>query len=324
MSSCKKESNSPANTNPDLSTVSTDSVKAITFYSASILSTVLKEGKSAVTGMGIAYGKNPNPTVVADKNVPYASFGVGTFITVLDDLESGTTYYVRAYATNSAGTSYGNEIAFNTKAQSLFNPNMTYGTVSDNNGNTYKTIQIGTQTWMAENLRTTKYRNGDPIPSLDDEYYWYQTSSGAFAENELYNWYAVVDSRNLCPVGWHVPSDAEWKTLEIFLGMSAADADLEGSRGTAQNIGGKLKSTSSSWFSPNIGATNESGFSGLPGKSRLLYGYRETLGYSGYWWSSTENSTTKAWGRDLNYSDGNSDRFASKKQSGLRVRCLRD
>jgi uncharacterized protein (TIGR02145 family) len=263
--------------------------------------------------MGIAYGKKSNPTVVADKNVPYASFGVGTFRTYLEDaLESGTTYYVRAYATNAAGTAYGNEITFNTLPQSLFNPNLTYGTMSDNDGNTYKTIQIGTQTWMAEDLRTTKYRNGDPIPTLDNEFDWYQTSSDA-RTGGLYNWFAVADSRNLCPAGWHVPSDGEWTTLENFLGgVSVA--------------GGKMKTTTgwNDYNGQNGNGTNESGFSGLPGGYRGDNGTYFAIGNYGGWWSSTEYSAMFAWYRYLFYGDGYSGRGNNYEPLGLSVRCLRD
>ncbi len=322
LSSCKKDSNTPSN--PDLATVSTDRVEAITWYSATVVSTVSKEGKSAVTGMGIAYGKNPNPTVVADKNIPYAGFSVGTFSTVLDDLETGTTYYVRAYATNSSGTSYGNQQTFNTVARSIFNSNLTYGTMSDNDGNTYKTIVIGTQTWMAENLKTTKYRNGDPITTNLSDSAWLVSTGGAYAVydnnpqnnsiyGKLYNWYAVVDSRNLCPTGWHVPSDAEWTTLVNFLGGSGV-------------AGGKLKSTSSLWTAPNTGATNESGFSGLPGGGRGNYGAYVIIGNNGDWWSSTElnSNNNNAWGRSLFSGGGGSGRYYGGKRTGFSVRCLRD
>jgi uncharacterized protein (TIGR02145 family) len=325
LSSCKKDSNTPSNVNPDLATVSTDSVKGIKFYSATVVSTVLKEGKAAVTGMGIAYGKNPNPTVVADKNVPYASFGVGKFNTYLNSLESGTTYYVRAYATNAVGTAYGNQITFNTNLKSLLNPNLTYGTMSDIEGNSYKTIVIGTQTWMAENLKTTKYRNGDAILTNLSSTDWELSTSGACANyynnasnnttyGKLYNWYAVVDSRNLCPVGWHIPSDVEWTTLENYLGGSAI-------------AGGKLKSTSSLWSEPNTGVTNESGFSGLPGGNHRGNGSFDpffNIRYTGYFWSSSEYSSINSWARVLDYYRDNSGRSNYIKQSGFSVRCIKD
>jgi uncharacterized protein (TIGR02145 family) len=209
------------------------------------------------------------------------------------------------------------------------------GSVTDIDGNTYQTVQIGTQTWMAENLKTTKYRNGDPIPTNLTDAAWNAATTGAYAiynndafnnttYGKLYNWYAVTDSRNLCPVGWHVPTDTEWKTLEIFLGMSTADADLTGGRGNAENVGGKLKSTSILWTAPNTGATNESGFSGLPGGLRDGNGSYYYIGFYGYWWSSTESSTADAWSRYLLYFNGSSHRYYYGKHYGFSVRCLRD
>jgi uncharacterized protein (TIGR02145 family) len=129
----------------------------------------------------------------------------------------------------------------------------------------------------------------------------------------LYNWYAVADSRNLCPAGWHVPSDTEWTTLETFLGGDSAI-----------NVGGKMKAVSSLWNPPNTGATNESGFSGLPGGNRSLDGTYSFIGNDGYWWSSTEFLTTVAWYRSLYYGNGNSFRNYNFKQVGFSVRCLRD
>ena len=321
VSSCKKDSNTPSNVNPDLATVSTDSVKGITFYSALVVSTVLKEGKSAVTGMGVAYGKNPNPTVVADKNVPYTSFGVGTFSTVLDDLESGTTYYVRAYATNAAGTAYGNQLVLNTLEISLFNPNLTYGTMTDIDGNTYKTIKIGSQTWMAENLKTTKYRNGESISTSLSEGAWAATTGGAYAIYEddtannttygkLYNWYAVDDSRNLCPVGWHVPSDAEWTTLQNYLGGSSL-------------AGAKLKSTSYLWDPYNKEATNMSGFSGLPAGLRVNeFGVYSAIRSDGFWWCSSDSLSKYV--RLMYNTDAVLNYPNSDKRYGLSVRCIKD
>jgi uncharacterized protein (TIGR02145 family) len=313
FASCKKDTNNPSNTNPDLATVSTDSVKGITFYSALVVSTVSKEGKSAVTGMGIAYGKNPNPTVVGDNNIPLAKFGVGTFTTNLSNLERGSNYYVRAYATNAAGTAYGNQLSFTT-ATSL-NP-------VDVDGNIYTAVTIGTQVWMKENLKVSKFRNGDPIPTNLSNSAWQNTKAGAYAiyndnasnietYGKLYNWYAVVDSRNLCPLGWHVPSDGEWATLENYLGGASV-------------AGGKLKSTSSLWTSPNTGATNESGFSGLPGGLRNYDGNYYLIGNDGYWWSSPENSSSFAWYQGLSYDNSSSYRYYDQEQSGFSVRCLKD
>jgi uncharacterized protein (TIGR02145 family) len=208
------------------------------------------------------------------------------------------------------------------------------GSVTDLDGNTYETVTIGTQVWMKENLKVSKYRNGDAIPTNLSNSAWQNTSSGANAiydnnpvnnsiYGKLYNWYSVADSRGLCPVGWHVPSDAEWKTLEISLGMIVADANLIGDRGIAQNVGGKLKSASL-WNNPNTSATNESGFSGLPGGFRDNSGEYEYFGGNGYLWSSTETSTANAWFRNLNSNTGDSHRDTNGGRFGFSVRCLKD
>jgi uncharacterized protein (TIGR02145 family) len=205
--------------------------------------------------------------------------------------------------------------------------------LTDIEGNLYNTVIIGNQIWMKENLKTSKYLNGEPITTNLNNTDWQNTTSSAFsiynndaANNtnygKLYNWYAVVDPRGLCPLGWHVPSDAEWKTLEISLGMSTADADLSGSRGGAQNVGGKMKSVSSLWQSSNTGATDESGFSGLPGGYRNNQGTFSNIRLFAYWWSSTELSST---GRSLNWGSPSSSRLnGSPKSNGYSVRCLKD
>ena len=194
-------------------------------------------------------------------------------------------------------------------------------TITDIDGNVYNTVTIGTQVWMKENLKVSKYRNGDAIPTDLDTAAWSTTSSGAYAiynndaanniiYGKLYNWYAVADSRNLCPVGWHVPSDGEWTILENFLGGASI-------------AGGKMKAVSNLWLSPNTGATNESGFSGLPSGYRYTNGSYYGVGFGG-WWSSTESSSSEAWYRNLDYGSGVSGRNFNYKQYGFSVRCLRD
>ena len=195
-------------------------------------------------------------------------------------------------------------------------------TVKDIDGNTYKTVKIGEQVWMAENLKVTRYRNGEAIPTILSDDAWKNTSNGAYAiyDNEaaanktygkLYNWYAVKDSRGLCPEGWHVPMDAEWTQLENF---------LEGE----DIAGGKMKAVSHLWKLPNQGATNASGFLGLPGGIRDDDGSYDAIGYYGYWWSSSEYSSSDAEYRLLYYSNGYSRWRFSTKSCGFSVRCLRD
>jgi uncharacterized protein (TIGR02145 family) len=191
------------------------------------------------------------------------------------------------------------------------------------NGYTYSSIVLGNgQEWMAENLRTTSYSNGDPIPNVIDATQWGNLTSGAYAYynndsqyetpyGNLYNWYTVNDSRNLCPTGWHVPSDTEWSVLTDYLGGETI-------------AGGKMKSLSTQyWASPNANATNEINFSGLPGGNRTDFGFNY-IGYYGYWWSSTEYTSGVSWFRQLSYNDVNVGRNAQYKDHGISVRCLKD
>ena len=158
----------------------------------------------------------PVPTIADNKTSD--GTGVGSFISLLTGLTAGGFYYIRAYATNSVGTTYGSEISFTTKKQ-----------VTDFEGNVYHTITIGSQVWMVENLKTKKYSNGDPIPNVVGSTAWTNLKSGAYCDYDnnasnsavygrLYNWYAVNDSRNIAPAGWHVPISTEWLGLEYFLG----------------------------------------------------------------------------------------------------------
>src|SRR5665648_17086 len=197
------------------------------------------------------------------------------------------------------------------------------GTVSDIDGNVYHTVTIGTQVWMAENLKTTKYRNGNPIPNITSNwaaltsgaYCWYNNDAATYKANygALYNWFAVADSRKIAPVGWHVPSDAEWTTLTTFLGGESV-------------AGGKLKETGTThWLNLNIGATNSSGFTALPGGLCSDYNYRD-IGNDGHWWSSTDIDTDQAWSRTLvdKYAwVGSRDGYYSKR-FGFSVRCVKD
>ena len=303
-----------------LATLTTTTISSISSTTASSGGNISNDGGGAITTRGVVWSTSQNPTIpLTTKTVD--GTGTGIFTSNLTGLSPGTVYYVRAYATNSAGTAYGNQQTLTTATSS--NP-------VDVDGNVYTTVTIGTQVWMKENLKVSKYRNGDPITTNLSNSAWNAATTGAYAiynndaannttYGKLYNWYAVVDSRNLCPVGWHVPSDGEWKTLEISLGMSTTDADLTGARGSVQNVGGKLKSISSLWN--NNSATNESGFSGLPGGLRYNGAYDGVGGYC-FWWSSTEASGP--WYRRLESVSGASARNAYDKRSGLSVRCLMD
>lgn len=188
---------------------------------------------------------------------------------------------------------------------------------------TYTSLTICSQQWMDRNLDVTTYRNGDPIPYVTDPTAWAGLTTGAWCYynndpskngtyGKLYNWYAVNDPRGLAPVGFHVPTDAEWTTLESCLGGALV-------------AGGAMKVTgTTTWTSPNTGATNISGWAGLPGGDRAFNGLFFNVGVSGRWWSATEASATVAWLIELGYNGGSIGRGNFSKFHGYSVRCLRD
>jgi uncharacterized protein (TIGR02145 family) len=202
------------------------------------------------------------------------------------------------------------------------------GAVADIEGNNYPTVLIGNQEWMAENLKTSIYLNGDAILTSNGNYlidvgawnYYYNNIQNNCPYGKLYNWHAVADPRKVCPTGWHVPSDAEWSTLINHLDPNAGGGSI-----TPNMAGGKLKSTGSQyWNAPNLDATNESGFSGLAGGSRYAGGPYFLGGMNGEFWSSSQSSSDTAWGRTLLYNLGEVSRSSSDKNNAFSVRCIRD
>ncbi len=206
------------------------------------------------------------------------------------------------------------------------------GTVTDIDGNVYKTIIIGNQEWTSENLKVTKYRNGEDIPNLTDNKEWSVLSTGAYAvydnleENSgtygyLYNFYAVMDTRNLAPEGWHVSTDDDWKELEMYLGMSEADVKDSGySRGT--EIGAKLKKAGKSRW--NSERTEDSGFSALPAGSRSIDGKFNGVDDSAYFWSLSDKIGNYALYRSLFYRNSDVQRIILSETLGFSVRLVRD
>lgn len=208
------------------------------------------------------------------------------------------------------------------------------GTFSDpRDGKIYTTVPIGTQTWMAENLAYLPSVVGSGTGSQTTSYHYVYGYNGISVTDAkatsnyqtygvLYNWPAALQA---CPAGWHLPSDAEWKELEMYLGMSKTEADDTGWRGTDE--GGKLKETGTThWNSPNTGATNESGFTALPGGYRygVIGGDFDDFGAGGYWWSATEYGTTAAWSRGMLYGYSSVNRSGDYKEYGVSVRCVLD
>jgi uncharacterized protein (TIGR02145 family) len=219
------------------------------------------------------------------------------------------------------------------------NPNLTYGSVTDIDGNVYATIIIGSQEWMAENLRVARYANGQFIPNIQDDNTWINLSTGAWVypdndayfntpHGKLYNWYAVDDSRNLCPVGWHVPSSAEWNQLIFFLDPNALVSEVVAEYMPQSSLAGDaLKHSTTQYWGSSNNATNTSGFSAMPGGHRNGFGGAfQEIGSSGLYWSSTVNNgnTTAAAYRRLFAELSDIYLATGNKKNGLSVRCVRD
>ena len=195
-------------------------------------------------------------------------------------------------------------------------------TTKDPDGNVYKVVKIGNQTWMTENLKTTKYNDGTAIPLVKDNTAWLGLTSPAYSwyDNDsinknsygaLYNGYAVSTGK-LCPTGWHVSSDQEWSDLITYLGGDKV-------------AGGKLKESGTThWTKPNLEATNESGFTALPGGSRYSNGFFFTIKNLGYWWSSIESKSLNGWYRSIYNRNGAVSRNFYDLTNGFSVRCVKD
>ena len=238
-------------------------------------------------------------------------------------LKPNTRYHFRAVATNSMGTSIGSDRTFTTLAEYtpdiVFNTDLVYDQVTDIQGRTYKTIQLGSQVWMAENLATRQYNDGTTIPQVSNPTFWQALTDGALCwyENSstlygsLYNWHAV-NSGKLCPAGWHVPTDEEWNTMIAAVG--------------GINIaGGKLKEAGTlHWLTPNTGAENSTGFTAVPGGYRYYTGTFSNSKRYGYWWTGNESTSTNGYVRAMNYSYTYIDRLSFDKRSGASVRCIKD
>jgi uncharacterized protein (TIGR02145 family) len=305
--------------------LTTTTVSSVTWIGAMTGGDVSSDGGSPVTGRGSAYGIVQNPNT-AD-NTTSDGTGTGVFTSTLIGLTASTNYYVRAYATNSVGTAYGNEVSFMTESLPGVRCPGT-PTVTDIDGNVYNTVQIGNQCWTLTNLKVSKYVNGATIPTGLSSSEWSTTTSGAYAIynndpvkdglfGKLYNHYTVKDSRGLCPSGWRVPSDADLSTLVDQLGVP-------------MNAGGALKSTGIQpaawgWASPNTGATNSSGFTALPGGVRGFSGGFSSLTSSGSFWSSDGNGTglsSNAWYRNVIYANSTIYRSTNYRSTGMSVRCV--
>jgi len=398
-------------TDPVLPTLSTTTVTSITYNSAVSGGDITGDGGAAVTSRGVCWSTVQNPTIANSKTIDGS--GNGSFSSILTGLNPSTNYYVRAYATNNAGTAYGPQQPFSTPAApyitvltptgtdhwlelenkiiswtsnisenvliSLYKSssllliivsgsgtpndgsytwtlpdNLTYGsdyriritsvsnnsiygessffrisestgstgTVPDTDGNTYNTIKIDKQWWMAQNLKTTRYNDNSFIPSelnvsiwltLTEPAYCYYNSSVANLNTygALYNWYAV-NTGKLCPVGWHVPNIAEWNELISYTGGEPVS-------------GGKLKEAGTThWLSPNTSATDEVGFTALPGGYLLSSKGYGNIYQTGFFWSATVNTSSTATYLWMEYNNASIPQSTMAKYGGLSVRCVKD
>ncbi|MEX2590714.1 MAG: fibrobacter succinogenes major paralogous domain-containing protein [Chitinophagales bacterium] len=330
----------------NLPEVYTYQIDNITSTGAETGGVVTDDGGLPITQQGICWSRNPNPTIAdnftTDNSVP----GTTSFHSILSGLTPRFVYYFRAYATNSNGTAYGDERMFTTLSGGIPIVSNPGSGVTDQNGNTYSTIVLGNgQEWMSENLRTSKYANGDPIPNVTLKQQWGGLSVGAWCHydndssyespyGKLYNWYAIMDSRNICPTGWHVPSDLDWHSFTGYLDPTFRPDENQFFTAYSLTAGDKIKMTGTQyWSSSNQNATNESGFSGLPGGGRDsgTFGGPATsdgdfrITEAGNWWSTSQEE-----GYDWFYTiidrQSSIERFRdiNAKRNGLSVRCIKD
>jgi uncharacterized protein (TIGR02145 family) len=309
-------------------TITTLPVNGITISGALSGGTISNYDGSIITARGVVWDTSPDPiTFLASKTMDGS--GVGTFLSTIVGLTANTTFYVRAYATNSAGTTFfGNQLSFTTPVPS---PTI----IADFNGNIYSLITVCNQTWTKSNFNASKYNDGTTIPEVTDPADWNTLTTGAWcyynndAANgttygKLYNYYAVLGiydeasrlnpslRKKLAPTGWHVPTDADWTTLTNCLGGSMA-------------AGGKMKEIGTvHWDNPNMGATNISGFTALPGGQRDFFGEFTEIKKKGYWYGLSLDGEMQGWSRTLFYISPGVAAAVGADKWGYSVRCIRD
>ena len=298
-------------------TVTTNAAKEISYTTFTTGGNVSFNGGANVTARGIVWSQTRIPNITNSAKTANGS-GNGVFASYLFDLAPNSIYYVRAYATNSAGTGYGVTDTIKTRAFENCP-----STITDIDSNVYNVVAIGNQCWTKDNMKVSRYRNGESIPIMINNAGWESITSGLrcwYANDSTsyeipygnsYNWYAAVDERGLCPLGWHVPSDAEWSTLTDYLGGE-------------NQAGGKMKSTGTTyWETPNTGSTFESGFSAFPAGFRYNDGGFDGNRVFAFFWSATEYEASARY-RSLRFNVSSVFRLIDSKSFGASVRCLRD
>jgi len=300
-------------------------ISEITSSSAGITYQITFEGNSEFTASGICWADVPGASV--NDNKFENSNSVGEYYVIISDLDPNKKYYVRAYGINNYGINYSSESSFTTREKFV----VVYSqSPPDGDGIVYKTVKIGEQEWFAENLKTTSYSDGSSIATTEDPFASLQyVSEPSFQwaydgdENmvdtygRLYTWWAISDEKGVCPDGWHVPTNDEWSELYETVGGVYIAGGILKEEGTAH------------WVSPNVGATNEAGFTALPAGYRDPSGWYDELGYTGVWWTSSNglvNGFDVAWVRFFvnDYaSAGDANSYATPNY-GYSVRCIKN
>ncbi|HOF46475.1 MAG TPA: FISUMP domain-containing protein, partial [Bacteroidales bacterium] len=319
-----------------LPTVTTNAISGVTPTGAISGGNVTSDGNSPVTARGICWNTSPNPTL-AD-NVTNNGSGLGSFTSNISGLTPSTTYYVRAYATNSVGTAYGNAISFTTSAPPC-NP------VTDIDGNTYLVLQLGSQCWMRENLRVTRYANGTNItlsatPSTNTAYRMNpnNNASNVSTYGYLYNWAAVMNGasssdsnpsgvQGICPDGWHLPSKREWEQLKNYLvSQSSYHCNFNNEylgKSLASTTGWNSSSTTCA-VGNNPSSNNSTGFSAPPAGSFYDFGYPHFGNYSFFWLTTQHQNPQQSYVFHVRYDSPNATTGYMEWKGGYSVRCVRN
>ena len=339
--SCKKETTTPNNsgnnTTDTTKTINDVSISGFDCAGVKIAGTLTKDKVASNVTATLTYTGGNGKTYLTKSHTSTGVTGLSATL-VAGTLANGvgTLVYTISGTPTTAGTATfaialgGKSCSIDLKVEDINqNPTSGYGpNITDTEGNSYKTVYIGTQQWMAENLKVSKYSDGTTIPNITDNTQWQNNTTGAWSYynndvtnnakyGKLYNWYAVSKTtngnKNICPTGWHVPTDAEWTVLTDYLG--------------GENVaGGKMKEVgTTNWEITNTDVTNISLFTALPGGHRSVYGEFFGIGYYTHWWSSTEfnSPSINAQYIVLNFLNDNG-LINSNKNDGLSVRCLRD
>jgi uncharacterized protein (TIGR02145 family) len=301
---------------------------------------ITDDGGAEITGRGLVWGTLQNPDIETHEGITAEGTGTGEFISTMTGLSPETTYYVRAFATNIAGTAYGNQLHFITGP---YDPGE--GMIADVENNTYRTVIIGKQVWMAENLKTTFYRNGTPIDYPNsDNMAWAGNTSGAYAwyDNDisnknrygaLYNWYAINNPNGLCPSGWRVPRDEDWSQLIDYLvdnyeeiNINNVAEKLKSCRQAGAPMGGDCDTENHPRWDLHTAhyGTDDFGFSALPGGFRYSDGRYSNLGSYAGWWTSTRFVSSYAWSREMYHFTSQVRRYHDYAPNGFSVRCMQD